>query len=357
VNNRIEWLDTAKGFGIFFVVVGHALSVDATISTVIWSFHMPLFFFLSGITAKSFTAGSMRSTVRGLKNIFTPYLFFSILSIIFWAISHGKITSGEIWRNLLYQMAYGVAGLEAGMQYNIPLWFFTCLFSVRFLFALVTAMTQSKYHQVFLVTSASIAAYFYVLPRYYSFFWNLDVAPIALVFYTAGYILQKEKLMDKLLAVPSRWAVLLSALLIFIISVGLNGRVDMNGRAFGNLLLFFSGAFSGILLMLEASKRYAAIVFLRSLGKASIVIFPTHLLLSNLPYRIIPTLNWYTFRITHSEIIAAVTTAIIEITVCLPIYAAILRWAPFLIVQYKNKNFSSAMTRNATVNKTTKIVI
>jgi fucose 4-O-acetylase-like acetyltransferase len=60
-SSRLTWVDTAKGFGIILVVLGHALrglvSSEILTSTPlvrfaddwIYAFHMPLFFFLSGL--------------------------------------------------------------------------------------------------------------------------------------------------------------------------------------------------------------------------------------------------------------------------------------------------------------------
>lgn len=60
---REAWLDSLKGFAILLVILGHVLSgyLDAaafpgaytsfyTIRTWIYSFHMPLFFLISGFT-------------------------------------------------------------------------------------------------------------------------------------------------------------------------------------------------------------------------------------------------------------------------------------------------------------------
>lgn len=46
---RILWIDYAKAFAMFFVVIGHVNSGNY-LTNWIYSFHMPLFFFLSGIT-------------------------------------------------------------------------------------------------------------------------------------------------------------------------------------------------------------------------------------------------------------------------------------------------------------------
>ena len=67
---RIEWIDVAKGLGLFLVVVGHAMTTpirDASflcyaIYTAIYFFHMPFMFYLSG---RTFTA---------IKNSTTEYI-------------------------------------------------------------------------------------------------------------------------------------------------------------------------------------------------------------------------------------------------------------------------------------------
>lgn len=45
---RSQALDIAQGIGIILVVIGHIINVNSYIGRVIWSFHMPLFFFISG---------------------------------------------------------------------------------------------------------------------------------------------------------------------------------------------------------------------------------------------------------------------------------------------------------------------
>ena len=53
---RILWIDYAKAFAMFFVVIGHVNSGNY-LTNWIYSFHMPLFFFLSGITLKAYRGG------------------------------------------------------------------------------------------------------------------------------------------------------------------------------------------------------------------------------------------------------------------------------------------------------------
>lgn len=45
---RVQWIDNCKGVAICFVILGHTLLTNNS-WLIIYSFHMPLFFFLSGL--------------------------------------------------------------------------------------------------------------------------------------------------------------------------------------------------------------------------------------------------------------------------------------------------------------------
>ncbi len=60
---RIAWLDGARGIGILLIVLGHVIPMTTPISHFIYSFHVPLFFFLSGMVLqkRSMCAAAARS--------------------------------------------------------------------------------------------------------------------------------------------------------------------------------------------------------------------------------------------------------------------------------------------------------
>lgn len=49
--NRVEYVDIAKAFAIFLVVLGHPRPVEdyGSLEQFLYAFHMPLFFMLSGV--------------------------------------------------------------------------------------------------------------------------------------------------------------------------------------------------------------------------------------------------------------------------------------------------------------------
>lgn len=82
---RIEAIDIAKGIGILLVIFGHICTgTDETYSVkiMIYSFHMPLFFLISGYCFNNAKYDSFKKfLVSRLKTIICPYLLFSFFHL------------------------------------------------------------------------------------------------------------------------------------------------------------------------------------------------------------------------------------------------------------------------------------
>lgn len=49
---RIDYIDIVKGITIILMIIGHVSNIPTILRTFIFSFHMPLFFIISGYTFK-----------------------------------------------------------------------------------------------------------------------------------------------------------------------------------------------------------------------------------------------------------------------------------------------------------------
>src|SRR3546814_14106427 len=76
---RLEWIDVARGIGIVAVVVGHVWTRGG-LRDAMYSFHMPLFFLLSGLLSRPQPVG--RFARRQLASQMRPYAAFLILLIL-----------------------------------------------------------------------------------------------------------------------------------------------------------------------------------------------------------------------------------------------------------------------------------
>ena len=127
-------IDIMKGLGILLVVLGHTYND----SQVIYSFHMPLFFILSGASMSFSTHGF--SLARRFKAIIVPYFCFSLLSFIYWLLieSHFRpfdntpLFEGVLGTfDLRWQQFINIFLAENTVNsfaYNVVLWFLPCLF-------------------------------------------------------------------------------------------------------------------------------------------------------------------------------------------------------------------------------------
>ena len=61
---RLFFLDAARGLGMVLVILGHIWETDGTLPVLIYSFHIPLFFIISGVLL-----AYMQAEKRSLKQI------------------------------------------------------------------------------------------------------------------------------------------------------------------------------------------------------------------------------------------------------------------------------------------------
>jgi fucose 4-O-acetylase-like acetyltransferase len=80
---RIEYIDIARGIGILLVVLGHSVGyIDNPLNRWILSFHMPLFFFLTGLLSKRRVI-NLRYFKRKVETILLPQCVMALLTITF----------------------------------------------------------------------------------------------------------------------------------------------------------------------------------------------------------------------------------------------------------------------------------
>jgi len=110
-DGRIVWLDVAKAIGIILVVYGHVgrglLNAEILTDPVwryidfaIYTFHMPLFFFLSGMNVLS-SREKPGFFARRARSIVLPYLVFSLIQGGVQVVLAGSTNGTTGWADLL----------------------------------------------------------------------------------------------------------------------------------------------------------------------------------------------------------------------------------------------------------------
>ena len=73
---RITYIDLAKGIGIALIVLGHAYTKSSFLVTLVYSFHIPLFFIVSGILFDEEKDISAQWLLKKCKKLLLPYIIW-----------------------------------------------------------------------------------------------------------------------------------------------------------------------------------------------------------------------------------------------------------------------------------------
>lgn len=257
IQKRFDYIDIAKGLGMLTVIWGH-ISGGVT-NIFVYSFHMPLFFFLSGLVFREDRYPSFKEFAkRKAKTLIIPYLIFSFLTWLIWVaynvVFHKSVTS---YINPLIQtiIAQGSGGF---LIHNVPLWFVSCLLLTEFIYYFISKQGKDIVTVVscivlavvsFMMEKCSAVFDFTLLP------WSIGVAFSAMAFYTGGNLIMKHKLID-IIRGKCRDKAFLSWTSLVLMTVGLiilaplNGHISMGHEQYNNRLLFYFNGFLGCFCVL-----------------------------------------------------------------------------------------------------------
>lgn len=341
---RIKWLDHLRAIGIFFVVLGHTPGLPLYLEKLIFSFHMPLFFWISGllcpenISRQPFSAFVKKKSAK----LLIPYLYFSIFSYLAWFFLFRHVGSQSAdpvspWIPLV-GIFYG-NGIHDWLIHNTVLWFFLCMFVTEILFYFVSKL-GSKVYIAAGVICFSLLGYVDVqlhppVPSAFRWPWNIDIALTAVVFYGVGFLSSEYVLKTtgrvKHQTVKKR---LLIAGLLFcsyaLLSLR-NEKVALVAGVYGNYFLFYGAAFTGIFFWKIVAEHLCGIYgerILLKVGAATLVIFSFHLLL----FPLLTGIQVYILKLPASlkqeSMVLSFVYAVVAVLLLLPVSDLMNRYVP-----------------------------
>jgi len=272
---RIAYIDMAKGAAMLLVIVGHCNDAPMELLGFLYSFHIPLFFALSGFTFRPERYKSLKEVVTvKFRTLVIPYLWLSVLSwMLCFAIVERLRPS-----SLLLRQFIGIAVGHRLTDYFFSLWFVQVLFLAEPLLYLVLRLTRRHAGWRLPAAAAAFAAGAFVLSRVQGTYWSADLVPIALSFLLIGYLLRQT---------ADRYARVLDSLWMLALAWGVNaafgymniahvGRSDLYYCKIGNPLYFFLAACGGTVGMLALCRRIGRCRVLEFIGRNSLVYYAFH---------------------------------------------------------------------------------
>lgn len=281
MKERNKTIDNAKGIGIILVIAGHLYTKDSIPFMYIFSFHMPLFFIISGYLMNADKYSTLiecakTSFVRYVK----PYFAFCIIGFFITLPVNGgdflgKYTLTQLTTRILYETFWTINPFVFFMG---SLWFVIVLFlSIVFGWFLIKKLWKSQWKFYMLVVLPIISYGLYIfqnlsfMPEYAQQSLPLKIAsvPVCTMFILLGYELKIRKFEFKLSYVT------LFTFLAVVVVIPYNGSVNISIPYFGNMVLFVMNAILGSYTVLSLSSiKFPK--FIEWFGQNSLIIFATH---------------------------------------------------------------------------------
>lgn len=281
---RIDYVDIAKGIGIVLVVMGHndfAL-ISPFAHKLIYSFHMPMFFFTSGMFFKP-DLPFWKYVLHRFSRVLKPFLFM-VFFIYFASISFSNVAIPEASRRLIKALYGSGYYLDWVQLWFLPHLFVVSLFAYFFfqaihrrgLFPLRWVILSALYIGGVLGITRFWPFDLNVLGRGFTVFglpFSLDLVLVSGFFFILGYELNRIRL-DLILG--NLYTLLVSGLTLLFLVWYFPPTIDFNTRLFESLPINTLEALLGILFTLAISKQMERVGWLSSLfryiGQASLVI-------------------------------------------------------------------------------------
>lgn len=271
-------IDRLKGIGIIFVIIGHIPYTQENLFTYIYSFHMPLFFFISGYLIYGRENKKISTLIKdSFLKYMIPYYIFLLISIFFTETYISFMNNGSIFGYIINVKDLLLAFLLSGDYLNkipcsnFPLWYLPLYFIARICFQVMIKNKKiSKQLPIILVFLAIITIPFQnLLPG--RPFLHINVLPAALVFMGIGYLFKKYEEKVKENAVYTTIALVIGILVAY-----------LNGGNISEIIniIYFVGAFASIYFWYQIAKQSKNKI-LEYIGKGAAIIYPIHSLISN----------------------------------------------------------------------------
>jgi len=271
--NRLKYIDWVKGTGMLFVIYGHVITgISNDFQIWFYSFHVPIFFFISGYLL--FHSYNKKKEMdydikKNAKTLLLPYVTFSIFNIIVQTIRNVIIDNDVIlkFKNQTKRM-FVLQGVTAT-------WFLISLFIVIVMFKFLFKTFKDKKHII--ITAVILASIPFLFTKTYGEPSKmLYKSFIALFYFTVGFFSYKHVERKSI----SWWLIVLLFGLSIVYS-RLLGSTNLQEYIIKEPVLYFISGLLGSFAFLTLFKKMETYNLkfkpLTYIGKNSLIYLGTHM--------------------------------------------------------------------------------
>ena len=355
---RLAYADVARLIGIFLVYHGHVVermmylgnAAAAHQYKFIYSFHMPLFFVLSGLIAKDWAAEqSIRQFAKArLMSRILPLIFFNVALALLSLIHNPDFPPIPLDTAADYANAALMTALQLPV-FDVPTWFLMCLVVVEVIHYLAFRFLRGSDARIVMAIAAFYLVGYAINSRFQLFqpgnyalpnWWIAYEAITMYAFYLVGVLIRRRGWLTGSMS-PVLPAILAIAGLAFVFftydlnhgpfRMGIEAVVIL-AAAHGSILWFPLTALAGTLCVLALGKLLERADWMAYLGRNALILF----CLNGIVYHHIngPFAAWFTATMPQdgwSVAACAALLSVASIALAVPLLELLNRWLPQLV--------------------------
>lgn len=240
----MEYIDVLKGLGMLMILIGH-INFGKLLEIYMYSFHVPIFFFISGYLFLPEKYEFKEFVMRKIKTLLIPYFSFGFASYLFWLFIYG-IPRGANLINTLTSVLW--SNTRNNMPITGAIWFLTSIFFTEIInWLIIRKIDNIKFSMaLFLICALGIIGI--SLPMYaIRLPFAIDVSLVGSVFFYVGYKIKNSNFLKNITNNKNYW-ILICVNIINIIMIFNNGKIALKSGNYSNPILFYINAFISIII-------------------------------------------------------------------------------------------------------------
>ena len=184
MKKRVDWIDTARFWGMFFIYLGHFADAAGKAFPWVFSFHVPLFFFLLGCVENYNRRNVAQNLWHKVVHTLLPFYVFGLMSIALNVILTDSQESLSVHLRILL-----MGGIRNGITLGGGLWFLSCLFVIQIAFSIISQIKSRPVMfavclGIYLIAELAVGSLFTLTPHWW---YNADSACYYLIYYCVGW--------------------------------------------------------------------------------------------------------------------------------------------------------------------------
>ena len=222
---RLDEIDILKSIGIILMIMGHT-GFGKIFDYYIHSFHMPMFYIISGFLYKNSQLPFKDFLKKKSKSLLIPYIIFAFFHLISWYILCFIVGRDLSIVNLISIFTFNTDN----MPISGALWFLTSLFFVDIIYYFINRINDKKFKLLTVVIISMIGC---IIPRYFRLPWALDTSLMGIGLYYIGHLYRKNNKKG------DNWPISIICLVLGSILTFLNGYINVRQGLYSNIFLYY----------------------------------------------------------------------------------------------------------------------